>query len=293
MVGLRPRDGVWVGIAGLDIVRDGEGRWLVLEDNVRTPSGFGYWFAAREATCRRLALGDEDRPEPLRRAAPTPGRRARPRPRRRAHRRAGQLGLLGARLVRGAARRPARPARRPRGPRRSPLARRRGGRRGLPAFEPGHAGHGGGTAPPSCPWHRRGEDGQLLRHGRRRRQARARLRARHDPVLPRRSAAARSGGDLRPRRSRGARARAGHLRRSSWSRIAAPTAGRASSSSATPSRRTSRTLRGADARRSGRVHRPAPGVALHAPHGGRRAAARRATSTCARSSSSPARTTRA
>ena len=56
---------MWVGIAGLDIVRDGDGRWLVLEDNVRTPSGFGYWFAAREAMCRRLELGDEERPAPL------------------------------------------------------------------------------------------------------------------------------------------------------------------------------------------------------------------------------------
>jgi uncharacterized circularly permuted ATP-grasp superfamily protein len=65
MAGVRARDGVWAGIAGLDIVRDGEGRWLVLEDNVRTPSGFGYWFAARETTCRHLALGAERRPAPL------------------------------------------------------------------------------------------------------------------------------------------------------------------------------------------------------------------------------------
>ena len=79
MVGRRPRDGVWVGIAGLDIVRDGDGRWLVLEDNVRTPSGFGYWFAAREATCRRLELGDEERPAPLDELPRAPGRRARAR----------------------------------------------------------------------------------------------------------------------------------------------------------------------------------------------------------------------
>ena len=39
MHGLAPPDGVWIGIAGLDIVRDGDGRWLVLEDNLRTPSG--------------------------------------------------------------------------------------------------------------------------------------------------------------------------------------------------------------------------------------------------------------
>jgi uncharacterized circularly permuted ATP-grasp superfamily protein len=65
MVGVRPRDDVWVGIAGLDLVRDAAGNWLVLEDNVRTPSGFGYWWAAREATCRHLALGDGRRPAPL------------------------------------------------------------------------------------------------------------------------------------------------------------------------------------------------------------------------------------
>ena len=61
----RPSDGVWVGIAGLDLVRDETGRWLVLEDNVRTPSGMGYWWACREATCRQLGLRGNDRPAPL------------------------------------------------------------------------------------------------------------------------------------------------------------------------------------------------------------------------------------
>ena len=54
MQGVQPRGGVWVGIAGLDVVRDAAGAWLVLEDNVRTPSGMGYWPAAREATMRAL-----------------------------------------------------------------------------------------------------------------------------------------------------------------------------------------------------------------------------------------------
>ena len=48
-------------IAGLDIVRDREGGFLVLEDNLRTPSGIAYVVAARELTDRRLA-------------APVPGR---------------------------------------------------------------------------------------------------------------------------------------------------------------------------------------------------------------------------
>jgi uncharacterized circularly permuted ATP-grasp superfamily protein len=54
MRGVQPPGGVWIGIAGLDVVRDAAGEWLVLEDNVRTPSGLGYWPAAREATLRAL-----------------------------------------------------------------------------------------------------------------------------------------------------------------------------------------------------------------------------------------------
>src|SRR5215218_6858451 len=58
MAGMRPAGGVWIGIAGLDLVRDAEGEWLVLEDNVRTPSGIGYWAAARAALLRRLDVRD-------------------------------------------------------------------------------------------------------------------------------------------------------------------------------------------------------------------------------------------
>jgi uncharacterized circularly permuted ATP-grasp superfamily protein len=65
MQGVRPAHGVWVGIAGLDIVRDGEGTWLVLEDNVRTPSGLGYWPAARRATLRGLELPEDALPLPI------------------------------------------------------------------------------------------------------------------------------------------------------------------------------------------------------------------------------------
>ena len=63
--GFSPSDGVWIGLAGLDIIRDDEGRWLVLEDNVRTPSGLAYWVAAREATLARLSLPDSACPPPL------------------------------------------------------------------------------------------------------------------------------------------------------------------------------------------------------------------------------------
>ncbi|MBA2517988.1 MAG: circularly permuted type 2 ATP-grasp protein [Solirubrobacterales bacterium] len=45
--GVRPPGGVWVGLSGLDLVRDASGRFLVLEDNLRTPSGLAYAAAAR------------------------------------------------------------------------------------------------------------------------------------------------------------------------------------------------------------------------------------------------------
>ena len=41
-----------IQVAGFDVVRDGDGRWLVLEDNVRVPSGVAYAIA-----CRRLLRG--------------------------------------------------------------------------------------------------------------------------------------------------------------------------------------------------------------------------------------------
>ena len=63
MAGVRPRDGVWIGIAGLDVVRDAAGEWLVLEDNVRTPSGIAYWAAARAAMLELIDV--ECAPVPL------------------------------------------------------------------------------------------------------------------------------------------------------------------------------------------------------------------------------------
>ena len=46
MRGARP--GRWVSIAGLDIVRDPDGRFRVIEDQLRMPSGLAYAVAARE-----------------------------------------------------------------------------------------------------------------------------------------------------------------------------------------------------------------------------------------------------
>lgn len=42
MKGVRPPGGVHVAIAGIDLIRDPQGEFLVLEDNVRTPSGVSY-----------------------------------------------------------------------------------------------------------------------------------------------------------------------------------------------------------------------------------------------------------
>ncbi|MCF2526017.1 carboxylate--amine ligase/circularly permuted type 2 ATP-grasp protein [Yinghuangia soli] len=42
-----PADTVRITLAGIDLVRDGDGHWMVLEDNLRTPSGIAYALAAR------------------------------------------------------------------------------------------------------------------------------------------------------------------------------------------------------------------------------------------------------
>jgi len=47
--GTAPVAGAWVSVGGFDIVRDDDGRLLVLEDNVRTPSGVAYAMAVSEA----------------------------------------------------------------------------------------------------------------------------------------------------------------------------------------------------------------------------------------------------
>jgi len=52
--GIRPPGGVWCHISGCDLVRDADGRWKVLEDNVRTPSGISYVLENRIAMSRLL-----------------------------------------------------------------------------------------------------------------------------------------------------------------------------------------------------------------------------------------------
>ncbi len=85
MNGVRPPGGVWIGVSGLDLVRDAKGDFQVLEDNVRTPSGYSYAVAARRALAAQLDVPSADAPRPLddlpallrfalEAAAPAPGR---------------------------------------------------------------------------------------------------------------------------------------------------------------------------------------------------------------------------
>ena len=53
MLGVDVR-GARIAVAGLDVVRDASGRFMVLEDNVRTPSGIAYAEVAREVVCDLL-----------------------------------------------------------------------------------------------------------------------------------------------------------------------------------------------------------------------------------------------
>ncbi len=41
-VGIKPPQGIWCHITGTDLVRDRDGQWYVLEDNLRCPSGVSY-----------------------------------------------------------------------------------------------------------------------------------------------------------------------------------------------------------------------------------------------------------
>ncbi len=49
VMGIRPANGVRVHVAGVDLVRDEQGTFRVLEDNVRVPSGVSYVIANRRA----------------------------------------------------------------------------------------------------------------------------------------------------------------------------------------------------------------------------------------------------
>jgi carboxylate-amine ligase len=57
------RPGVRAQVAGVDLVRDGDGNWCVLEDNLRVPSGIGYAMQNRRLT--EAVLPELPRPDGL------------------------------------------------------------------------------------------------------------------------------------------------------------------------------------------------------------------------------------
>ncbi|HEY0815914.1 MAG TPA: carboxylate--amine ligase/circularly permuted type 2 ATP-grasp protein [Pseudonocardia sp.] len=58
---LTPVDAVRIAVAGIDLVRDRPDRWLVLEDNLRVPSGIGYAITSRRLI--RSVMSDLEPPE--------------------------------------------------------------------------------------------------------------------------------------------------------------------------------------------------------------------------------------
>jgi uncharacterized circularly permuted ATP-grasp superfamily protein len=52
MIGVEVPGGVYAHVAGVDLIRDEQGRYLVLEDNLRTPSGVSYMLESRQALKR-------------------------------------------------------------------------------------------------------------------------------------------------------------------------------------------------------------------------------------------------
>ena len=53
-IGIKPPGGVFITVAGIDLVRDHEGRFRVLEDNARTPSGVSYVLENRLVMTRLM-----------------------------------------------------------------------------------------------------------------------------------------------------------------------------------------------------------------------------------------------
>ena len=70
--GYRPANGVRLHVSGIDLVRDGDGGFRVLEDNVRTPSGVSYVLSNRRAMAQGFPELFADRP--VRRVGEYPGR---------------------------------------------------------------------------------------------------------------------------------------------------------------------------------------------------------------------------
>ena len=258
--GVRPPGGIYCHVAGCDLVRDADGRWRVLEDNCRTPSGISYVLENRLAMTRlapELFTGYRVRPvddypqlllSALREVAPAPGRDA---DGRRLDPGPGELGLLRALVPRPPDGGRAGRGERPRGPRRHRLhaddrgagARRRDlspARRRLhrPARVPARLAARGPRSDPRLPRrHRRAR--QCRRHRGRRRQGGLQLRPRDDPLLPRRGAAARQRADLSARATPSSASTRSRGSASWWSSRPTSRAARACSSARRRPRRSS------------------------------------------------------
>ncbi len=64
--GLKPRYGVWANICGTDLVRNNDGQFYVLEDNLRVPSGVSYMLENRSVMKRVLPeLFSKSPPKPV------------------------------------------------------------------------------------------------------------------------------------------------------------------------------------------------------------------------------------
>ena len=46
-MGIKPKNKVWSNICGTDLIRDDKGKFFVLEDNLRVPSGVAYMLENR------------------------------------------------------------------------------------------------------------------------------------------------------------------------------------------------------------------------------------------------------
>lgn len=53
-MGMKPPKGIWCHVSGIDLVRNSDGNWCVLEDNLRDPSGIAYVLKNRIAMKRIL-----------------------------------------------------------------------------------------------------------------------------------------------------------------------------------------------------------------------------------------------
>ena len=51
-IGFKPQKGIWCHITGTDLVRDKDGKFYILEDNMRCPSGISYVLENRQITKR-------------------------------------------------------------------------------------------------------------------------------------------------------------------------------------------------------------------------------------------------